>query len=166
MAALSLKGRALRLLAMREHSRSELMRKLGRPDAGGQTPAAADIDAVLDTLAAEGWLSDARFAASLARRRGGKYGNLRIVRELRGHGLDAEVVARALAGELESSELARALQALRRRHRDRAADASALARQQRFLLARGFGSDTVRLALRMHNGPESELPGDDETNSA
>lgn len=163
MAALSLKARALRLLATREHSRSELARKLGRPLADGAAPDAAEIAAVLDALAAEGWLSDARFAASLARKRGRKFGNLRIARELRSHGLDPDVVAGTVAGEIEGSELARALEALRRRHPDRAVDARTLARQQRFLLARGFGSDTVRRALRTHNDIESDLSSDEDS---
>ena len=53
---LSLKGRALRLLAQREHSRAELMRKLA-PHA----QAAADVDAVLDDLTLRGLLSDERY---------------------------------------------------------------------------------------------------------
>ena len=165
MVALSLKARALRLLATREHSRSELARKLERPRSDGVVPDAAEVAAVLDALVAEGWLSDARFAASLARRRGRKYGNLRIARELRSHGLDPDVVAGTVGGEIEGSELSRALEALRRRHPDRAVDARTLARQQRFLLARGFSAGTVRRALRAHNDVDSELSPDIDPDS-
>ncbi|MBE0549033.1 MAG: recombination regulator RecX, partial [Rubrivivax sp.] len=62
----SVKGRALRYLAQREHSRVELERKLARhvedtPDA----TAAAQIAAALDELGAHGLLDEARVAASV-----------------------------------------------------------------------------------------------------
>ena len=63
---LSLKGRALKLLAGREYSRFELERKLARhvedsPAASAQS----QIAAALDDLAAKGLLSEARVAESV-----------------------------------------------------------------------------------------------------
>ncbi len=147
MTAVSLRARALRLLALREHSRAELQRKLA--------PYAPDADALralLDECAQRGWLDADRFAASLVHRRGGRFGAARITQELRSHGIDDEGIARALAGaEGDADEAARALRALRRRHPEPAADLKSYARQQRFLRARGFAADAVRAALKAHN---------------
>ncbi len=156
MAALSLRARALRLLALREHSRFELQRKLA-PHA----PDASALAALLDDFEQRGWLDSDRFAASLVHRRGARYGTARIAQELRSHGLDDACIARALAGfETASDEAARALHALRRRHPEPAADAKAYSRQQRFLRARGYTADAVRAALKAHNSAGA-LPDDD-----
>ena len=53
----SLRARAMRFLARREHSRAELRRKLSPKVAQGD-----DLEVLLDDLARSGWLSDARFA--------------------------------------------------------------------------------------------------------
>ena len=57
---LSLKGRALRYLSQREHSRLELSRKLAR-----YAEDTDDVDALLDLLEKNNWLSQERFAESL-----------------------------------------------------------------------------------------------------
>ncbi|MEG2034627.1 MAG: recombination regulator RecX, partial [Janthinobacterium sp.] len=57
---LSLKGRALRFLSMREHSRMELRRKLQRHAQEGD-----DVEALLDSLEQANWLSQERFSESL-----------------------------------------------------------------------------------------------------
>ncbi|MGZ9215147.1 MAG: hypothetical protein ACXW53_24920 [Candidatus Binatia bacterium] len=61
--ALSLRGRALRFLARREHSRAELRRKLLTEDVD-----AAALDSLLDDLESKKLLSDSRFAEMLAQR--------------------------------------------------------------------------------------------------
>ena len=61
---LSLKGRALKYLAAREHSRVELTRKLA-PHA--ESP--EQVSQVLDELEQKGWLSAQRQAASSSSRR-------------------------------------------------------------------------------------------------
>src|SRR3989344_6800695 len=66
---LSLKGRALRLLSQREHSRSELAAKLA-PHA--ESP--EELAALLDQLVEQDWLSDQRAAQSLVHRRGPRLG--------------------------------------------------------------------------------------------
>src|SRR5437867_4135074 len=53
----SLRVRAMRFLARREHSRTELKRKLVPIAIEGE-----DIEALLDDLCMRGWLSDARYA--------------------------------------------------------------------------------------------------------
>src|SRR6476469_3850090 len=99
---LSLKGRALRFLSMREHSRLELGRKLSKYAEEGD-----DVDALLDFLEQNNWLSQERFSESLIHRRGARYGNNRIVAELQQHGVKGEALQELKAG-LADSEAARA----------------------------------------------------------
>jgi len=77
---LSLKGRALRLLAAREHSRVELERKLATH--AGDDP--AELARMLDELAAKGFISEQRVAESVLHRRAGRLGAGRVLQELRG----------------------------------------------------------------------------------
>ena len=79
----SLKMRAVGYLSRREHAREELARKLA-----AYAEDAAEVDAVLDALEKEGWLSTERFAQSLVHRRASRQGAARIVQELRQHGVD------------------------------------------------------------------------------
>lgn len=140
--SLSLKARALKALASREHSRVELTRKLA-PHA--ESPEA--LDALLDTLEAQDLLSPQRFAESLVRRRGARLGNARIRQELKQHQLDDELVSATMA-ELRSNELARAREVWRRRFGVPAEDATQRARQGRFLSQRGFSGEVVSRVLR------------------
>ncbi len=158
---LSLKARALRLLALREHSRAELERKLsGVRKPGQEPPDATVLGALLDELQALGLLDERRFAESLVRRRQAKYGSQRIVRELRTHGLDPEAIAPLIAQQ--SDELARALRILRKRHPEAPVSAQDRARQQRFLQARGFSTDVARQAMKQRGdaGPDIDLEDD------
>ena len=140
--ALSLRARALRSLARREHTRSELRRKLApHEETEGQ------LDALLDALQAQGFLSDERAAASLVHRRAARLGTLRLREELQAKGLDASTVDAALEG-LGGTELERARVLWERKFGAPAPDAAGRARQVRFLLARGFASDTVRRVVR------------------
>ena len=140
--ALSLRARALRSLARREHTRSELRRKLApHEETEGQ------LDALLDALQAQGFLSDERAAASLVHRRAARLGTQRLRQELQAKGLGASTVDAALEG-LGGTELERARVLWERKFGAPASDASGRARQMRFLLARGFASDTVRRVVR------------------
>ncbi|HYF16908.1 MAG TPA: recombination regulator RecX [Ramlibacter sp.] len=138
---LSLKGRALRLLGGREHSRAELERKLApHEQAEGQ------VRQVLDELQAKGFIRDARVVESVLHRRAGKLGAGRIRQELKAKGLDAELVAGALA-QLKATELERAREVWQRKFGEVPADAQQRARQARFLAARGFGGEVIRRVL-------------------
>jgi len=143
---LSLKGRALRLLSGREHSRSELERKLaGHEEEPGQ------LRRVLDDLQAKGFIDHRRVAESVLHRRASKLGAARIRQELQGKGLDAELVAEAVAG-LRTSELQRAREVWRRRFEQLPADAAERAKQARFLAARGFDGEVIRRVLSPARG--------------
>ena len=137
----SLKGRALRLLSQREHTRRELERKLARFEEEPGTLAQA-----LDELQARGFLDERRAAESLAHRRASAYGAARLRQEMQDKGLDRELITQTLAG-LQDSEEARARQVWQRRFDAIPVDAKGRARQGRFLLARGFSGDVVRRVL-------------------
>jgi regulatory protein len=144
---LSLKGRALRLLAGREYSRQELERKLAQHELEpGQ------LKQALDELEAKGFIDAQRVADSLLHRRAPKLGAGRIRQELQAKGLDNELVAQAMAS-LRPTEAERAREVWRRKFGALPNDARERARQTRFLLARGFGGELVRRVL---NTPDED----------
>ena len=135
---LSLKGRALRYLAGREHSRAALERKL---KAHEETP--GQLAQVLDDLQAKDFISEARVVESVINRRASRFGAARIKYELLNKGLGAEAVAAAV-NRLKGSELERAQVIWRKKFDGPAPDAAGRAKQMRFLAARGFGGDVIR----------------------
>ncbi len=137
----SLKGRALRLLGQREHSRRELERKLAPYEQEPGTLARA-----LDELQAKGFLDEQRAAESLVHRRAGQYGATRLRQEMQDKGLARELIEQTLAG-LRDTELARARDVWRRKFDAVPATPQERARQTRFLLARGFSGEVVRRVL-------------------
>ncbi|SFM31055.1 recombination regulator RecX [Variovorax sp. OV329] len=139
----SLKGRALRLLSQREHSRLELERKLAKYEEEPGTLAKA-----LDELTARDFLSETRVVQSVLHQRAGRMGALRVKQELQLKGIGAEAIAGAMA-QLKSTELERAREVWRRRFGQPPADASERAKQTRFLLARGFSGEVVRRVLSL-----------------
>lgn len=133
----SLRARALRLLARREHSRHELARRLA--------PHAEDADelaALLDEFSRSGWLSERRFVEQVAHARRGRFGSRRIRQELLDKGVAEAEIAGAMpvlaAGDLEA---ARAVWS--RKFGKPARDRRGRARQVRFLQGRGFSLDTI-----------------------
>ena len=146
--AISVKGRALRYLSQREHSRVELERKLARHVQDTEDACAqAQIAAALDDLAAKGLLSEARTAESVLNSQGRRYGVRRLKQTLQGKGLAAELVASTLL-RARGTELERAQEVWRRRFGAPAADAAGRARQMRFLAGRGFEGDVIRRVVR------------------
>ncbi len=157
----SLKARALQWLAQREHSRAELRRKLlrlarqraldqarigGVDVATGAVDPTAEVDALLDWLVAQRYLSETRFIESRVNARAARYGNLRIRHELERHGATLDA---ATAERLKASELARARAVWARKYGSTpAALATDRARQMRFLAGRGFSADVIRQIVR------------------
>ena len=140
----TLKARALRLLAQREHSRSELTAKLARHVQEGD-----DLPALLDALQQRGFIDEARVAESVLHRRAPVLGSQRVLQELRRKGLGDELVQKA-AAELADSELDRARAVWARRFGDAPAPNTPQerARQMRFLASRGFAAEVVRRVVR------------------
>jgi regulatory protein len=167
-ARLSLKGRALQLLAQRDQSRRELRTKLLRHVAaeararavaaqgGADATAAGDpedeaergpaeVEALLDWLEAHRYLSAERFAESRVHARAARFGNRRIQAELAQHGVAlGPEAARALA----ESELQRAAIVRERRFPAPPKDAAERAAQARFLAGRGFSPEVIQRVLR------------------
>ncbi len=157
---LSLKGRALRLLAQREHSRSELEAKLARHVQEGD-----NLAAVLDELAAKDFINPQRVLDSVVYRRAPCLGTQRVLHELRRKGLDEELV-RAAGQQLAASEHARASAVWRQRFGDAPAPQTPQerARQMRFLATRGFSAEVVRKVVRAGAGGAGD-EGEDESHA-
>lgn len=139
----SLRERAVRLLARREHSRVELARKLAAHAESEEV-----LNAVLDDLVARRLLSDERYTEMRLNTRAARFGNARLAQELRTQGVDSELVGAALSGC--EDELVRARQVWQRKFGDHLtpSDAAGRAKQMRFLMSRGFSGETIRRVLR------------------
>lgn len=138
----SLKGRALRLLSQREHSRAELERKLAQHE---DVP--GELAKALDELQARDFINDGRAIDSLVNRRSGKLGSARIKQELALMGLSGEAVAEALAG-LKETELSRAQAVWCKKFDSLPTDPQTRAKHMRFLLTRGFSAEVVRRVVK------------------
>lgn len=147
-----LRAAALDLLARREHSRRELLRKLGQ-----RFPAAepAQLEAVLEALAAAELQSDSRFCTALINMRARKgSGPLRIRLELREKGIDAGLISAGLSSDAVDW-FAVAAEVWRKKFgpadtaapADRQAQRREQARQYRFLQYRGFTPEQIAAAL-------------------
>jgi regulatory protein len=138
----SLKGRALRLLSQREHSRLELERKLVEHET---TP--GELAKALDELQARGFISEERVVESVLHRRAAKLGTARVKQELLSKGLSAEAMTDALE-QLRSTELERAREVWARKFGAPATEPKEKARQIRFLVSRGFAAEVVRRVVQ------------------
>ena len=138
----SLRARAMRLLARRDHSREELRRKLAAKVQEGE-----DLEGVLDTLANEGWLSDTRYAEQAIRAKARRFGPRMLAYQLRGKGVDEESITRAFraAGTDGISSIERIWAS---RFRAAPSDEREKARQVRFLQARGFSLEEALRHLK------------------
>lgn len=138
---LSLKGRALRYLSAREHSRSELERKLApHEESPGQ------LAQVLDDLQAKDFISEQRVADSVVHRKAARFGAARLRYELQSKGLGAQVVTDAVDA-LKASEFERASLIWRKKFAGPGIDGAARAKQARFLAGRGFSGDVIRRVI-------------------
>lgn len=139
---ISLKGRALRLLAGREHSRAELEKKL-RPHEAEP----GELQRALDELQAKGFIDEQRVVDSVLHRRAARLGAGRVKQELQAKGISAEAVAAAVEG-LRGTELERARDVWRKKFGEPAADPAGRAKQMRFLASRGFGAEAIRRVVQ------------------
>ena len=138
----SLKGRALRLLSQREHSRAELERKLAAHE---EVP--GELAKALDELQARDFINDGRAVDSLVNRRASKLGSARIKQELATKGLSGEAVAEALES-LKDTEFSRAHEVWRKKFGSPPQDPQEKAKQLRFLITRGFNAEVVRRVVK------------------
>jgi len=132
--SVGLRVRALRFLARREHSRSELERKLA-PHA----ESTEILQGVLGELEGRKLLSNHRFAEGRTRVLARKYGAAKIRQDLKAKGVDDETIAHVAPGD----ELERARAILARKYRDAATTREEKARRARFLQSRGFSYEVI-----------------------
>jgi regulatory protein len=150
----AIRSKAIRLLARRERSRSELQRLLDPEGVERER-----VSALLDELQLQGWLSEARFAQQLVNGRRSRSSAARVRLELKRRGLEAEVIVAATEG-LEASDLPTATALWQRRFGEVAADRAQRERQMRFLLNRGF-SRSIALKVVL-SASRDECPDIDE----
>jgi regulatory protein len=139
---ISLRERALAMLARREHTRAELARKL-TPHA----ESAAAVEMLLDQLVARGWLSETRFAESRADALARKFGSRKLEYDLSSRGVSADVVEHAVE-QARTQELANCRSVWKRKFGVLPQTAAERGRQARFLAGRGFSTETVRQVLK------------------
>ncbi|WP_020395424.1 regulatory protein RecX [Thiolinea disciformis] len=135
-----LRAKAMRLLASREHSQTELARKLSQ----FSEASSEQIQGVVAEFVAAGYLDDQRFTEMLLRSalaRG--YGPMKLALSAREKGISAVLLAEVLAAAdvdwLEQAKLQRAKKfgdTIPRDFKERA-------RQSRFLAGRGFYSELI-----------------------
>lgn len=133
---------AMDILALREHGRVELKRKLLRK---GALPDL--VDAVLDELTADKLLSEQRYLESYIRSRAHSgYGPLRIQQELIERGISKTDAQQALA-KTDHDWHEQLLAVWQRKFNQLPQDQKEKAKQGRFLLYRGFSMDMVSQLL-------------------
>lgn len=120
----------------------ELSRKLSRYIQEGD-----NVEVLLDWLEASKFLSQERFSESLVHRRAARYGNSRIVMELKSHGINAEAI-NSLKTQLADGEVARAREVWQRKFGHQPVDANERMKQMRFLLQRGFSHRAIQAAIK------------------
>ena len=132
------------LLAMRDHSQHELMRKLLQ-----KGYALDDIKMVLADFTERGWLDDADFASQLlqqALRKGN--GPMKVKQQLMQKGVSSEDIQRVFADVDEAQWVEIAETVWQKKFRGNApSDVKEMAKQMRFLAQRGFDQSQIRQAV-------------------
>lgn len=135
---------AMNLLARREHSRLELVRKLQ-----GRVENKALLDEALDRLVDDNLLDDERFCEAFVRMRANNgYGPIRVRAELKEKGVSDELAAQYMA--LHESDWFEQVHVVfeKKYGLKPETDAKNRAKQQRFLAQRGFSFEQIKHALR------------------
>lgn len=149
----ALKAKAVGLLALREYTRAELLKKLSLL---AETP--ETVLEVLDELVKDGWQSDERFAAAFSHLKSSKQGAALVAQGMRQKGVSDALIAQTLQN-LSATEQTRAHSVWEKKFakEGRPADARSWARQARFLASRGFGSGVIRQVLGSSRSGEEDL---------
>jgi len=137
----SIRNKALDLLARREHSRAELRNKLLHRFRNEEQ----SIDSILDKLENENLLSDQRFTEMYIRGRVAKsIGPIRIISELRQKGVDASLAELVLADlGMEWCAALKAL-SLQKYGETAAQDDKERAKRIRFFQYKGYPPEFIR----------------------
>jgi regulatory protein len=146
---MTLKARAFSFLARREHTRAELQAKLA-----SHVTEADDLPALLDWLTQHRWLSDSRAAQAFVDTRGKRFGKQKLLFELRQRGVTDDE-AKAAVSNLDETQTC--LDIWRKKFRAAPTSVEERFKHTRFLLSRGFGSETIRSVLKMIEAGELDL---------
>jgi len=141
-AKISLLGRGIRYLSMREHSEAEIRKKL-HPYAENEE----ELNHVILQLKSKNFLSNERFSDSLIYKKANTLGSHRIAYELRQHDLDPEIISKHLVN-LNKSESRRAYDVWLKKFGTLAKEPKDLAKQIRFMVSRGFDQELVYRIVR------------------
>jgi regulatory protein len=143
----SLYGRAVGLLARREHSAYELKQKLAKSDVTED-----EVEQVIEQLQQSGLQSDIRFAENYVRYRSQRgQGPLRIKQELNERGVTSEITDDQINQlDIDWYELAHNVRC-KRFGEANPDDFNERAKQQRFLQYRGFSHDHINESLNRHD---------------
>ncbi len=134
--------KALYLLSLRDHSRVELERKLGR-EADEET--AARMAERMEEL---GLVNDEKYARQMARDlvQRKHYPCRRAVQELCARGVARDTAQNAVE-ELEADDICQALELLRKKHYNRRSSEEGCRKAAASLARFGFGGDVIRRAM-------------------
>jgi regulatory protein len=143
----TLYGRAVNLLARREHSAAELRVKLANSEATEE-----EIEQLLVELVETGLQSDDRFTENYVRYRSQRgFGPLRIKQELNERGVASDIADEHLRqSQIDWFELANEARC-KRFGENSPSDFKERAKQQRFLQSRGFSHEQINESLKKHD---------------
>ena len=142
--------RAIRILAMRDHSEQELRRKLAAPVMSKNGPEALDVtpeevDKVVEWCIENRYLDDERFVRQFIASRSRKgYGPVRVRQELKQKGISRETIEAAMREcEIDWAQLAKE-QAQRKYGEPLPTVFAEKVKIQRFLLYRGYLMEDIQ----------------------
>ena len=150
---------AIAALGRRMRSVAELKRLL-RQRVAGQAEGEALIEAVVERLKDQKYLSDARFAEAYSsyRRENEKFGKLRVITDLKGKGVHGDVIEKAVRSAYAGvSEERLARQHLRRKRMAKPRTQKEAARIFRALARAGFASGVIFKVLKKWDVDEEML---------
>ena len=151
---------AIGALGRRSRSVAELKRLLRNRVEADTEFGKTLIELIIVRLKDQGYLNDARYAASYSsyRRDNEKLGRLRVMADLKAKGVHGDVIEKALStayDEVKEEDQARAY--LRRKRLEKPADQKQAARIFRQLARAGFGSRTIFAILKKWNVDDEML---------
>lgn len=134
---------AMDYLARREHARAELERKLSQKDFSTD-----EIQTALDGLARDNLQSDVRFVEHYIRAQVNRgQGPLKLTQQLKQRGVSEQLISDGLySAEIDWSLLAQDV--WERKFGQAPESLAEKARQQRFLMQRGFSFDQIKLVFQ------------------
>jgi len=138
------KNSAIYSLAMREHSRQELYKKLSQKEYSIDV----DLDKLLDELEDSDYLSDQRFTESFIRYRVSRgQGKVKISNDLKMRGVNASLISLSMQ-QSETDWFTLASQLREKKYgKNIPHDYKEKVKQMRFLSSRGFDAEMIRYAI-------------------